>query len=292
MNLSAIRHAALALTCAALTACATTPRIDLDSDALAAAIESRPIVLLGEVHDNAAQHAVRAAALMQVLQKGARPAIAFEQFDREMQPTIDRVRRETPPAGISLAEYVIVQATGKRPGWNWNFYRPYVELALQYDLPIVAANLSRKDAERVARDGYGAVFDAAAMRTLGLDRVPPAVLQEQEHEVDRGHCHQMPAEWLPRLARAQIARDAVLAQSIRPYFGRGVVLLTGDGHVRDDIGVPRYLTAAERARTVTIGLVEQEHADPEWLAHFDVAFVTPTQARADPCESLKKHPMR
>lgn len=66
----------------ALAACAT-PRI---------APPSRPIVLFGEVHDNAAQHALRLAAFEAMLRTGASPALLLEQFDRERQGEIDRVR--------------------------------------------------------------------------------------------------------------------------------------------------------------------------------------------------------
>jgi uncharacterized iron-regulated protein len=76
--------------------------------------------------------------------------------------------------------------------------------------------------------------------------------------------------------------------AIRPYFDRGVVLLTGNGHVRNDIGVPIHLTAAERARTITIGLLENKSAPSEWRARYDVVFITPTQARPDPCATFKR----
>lgn len=243
------------------------------------------MVLLGEVHDNAAQHAARAAALRQFLRSGARPALAFEQFDRERQRDIDRARRETPPAGTTLADHVIAQASA-RTGWNWDFYRPYVALALEYDLPIVAAGLSRADAARVAGEGFGAVFDAETIRALGLDQLPPEVLRAQQRAVDDGHCNRLPAESIARLARAQVARDAALALAIRPYLERGVVLLAGNGHVRE-IGVPFFLTPEQRARTVTIGLLEQEHAAEELRGRYDASFVTPTQSRADPCATFK-----
>jgi uncharacterized iron-regulated protein len=292
MNASAIhtrtRRASLALTCALLAACATPARIDLDTQALTTAMARKPVVLLGEVHDNAAQHAARATALRQLLRDGARPAIAFEQFDRERQADIDRARRESPPAGESRADYLVAQASPERSGWNWTFYRPYVELALEYDLPIVAANLSRADATRVANQGYGAVFDAATLAKLNLDAVPPAVLRAQEHAIDEGHCNQLPADAASKLARSQIARDAVLMLAIRPHFDRGLVLLTGNGHARNDIGVPIHLTTAERARTMTIGLLENESAPSEWRARYDVVFITPTQTRPDPCATFKR----
>ena len=98
-----------------------------------------------------------------------------------------------------------------------------------------------------------------------------------------GHCNMLPKSALPGLARAQIARDAVLAQSLRPYLARGVILLTGNGHARRDIGVPRHLAAADQPRAWSIGLLEE--GTEERSALFDVAFVTPG---AGPSRSLRR----
>jgi uncharacterized iron-regulated protein len=274
----------------ALAACAApaTPAGggDFTAAELEARMRQRPVVLLGEIHDNVEQHAVRAQALALLLQAGLRPALAFEQFDRERQPDIDRVLADTSPgAGDRAAR---LAALGGR-GWNWNLYRPFLELALRYGLPVVAANLSRADAMRVSREGFGAVFDAGQQRELGLDPLPDDLLRAQEQAIEEGHCHEMPADLLPALARAQIARDATLAQAIRPYLQRGVVLLTGNGHVRRDIGVPHYLPAPEHQRIVSIALVERDssgEAPPPGA--FDAVFLTPVQARVDPCQLLRR----
>jgi uncharacterized iron-regulated protein len=270
-------------------ASATPVKIDPTPAALAHAMQGHRIVLLGEVHDNAAQHALRAAALQQLLATGARPAIALEQFDRERQGDIDRARRERP----ADADYLIAQAQGD-PGWNWSLYRPYVVLALEYDLPIVAANLSRDDAMKVAIDGWRAVFDAATIRQLGLDALPADLRRKQEHAMAIGHCNLLPAEMLPPRANAQMARDIVMAQSIRPYSDHGVVLLAGNGHVRRDIGVPVWLSAAERAGAISIGLLERndDGSTPDAAAGFDGYVVTGPAERADPCKELAKrmHP--
>ena len=140
-----------------LASCATAPPAPLSVDALADAISRRPVVLLGEVHDNATQHAVRAEALRRLLASGARPALAFEQFDRERQQDLDDARIEALSPGTGRVDHLIARAGAS--GWSWNFYRPYLQLAIDYGLPIVAANLSRSDAMRVAQQGFGAVFD-------------------------------------------------------------------------------------------------------------------------------------
>jgi uncharacterized iron-regulated protein len=274
------------LALAALAACATQPahHLDFTAPALAQQMQRRPVVLLGEIHDNAAQHAVRAQALEQLLQAGRRPALAFEQFDRERQSDIDRVRKQ--PARSELESVDRLVALGAR-GWDWTLYRPFLQLAVRYDLPIVAADLSRVDAMRVSQDGFGAVFDASTQRQLGLDRLPEYLLRAQQSAVEEGHCHQMPAQMVPRVARAQIARDATLARAIAPYLQAGVVLLTGNGHARRDIGVPRFLDPPERERVISIGLLEADApADEAPDGAFDAVFRTPVQQRPDPCLTL------
>ncbi|MCA3178000.1 MAG: ChaN family lipoprotein [Burkholderiales bacterium] len=242
-----------------------------------------PIVLLGEVHDNAAQHALRAAALERLIATGARPAIAFEQLDRERQPDVERARRERPRD----ADWLIAQAGGERGGWDWSMYRPFVRLALEHDLPIVAANLSRADASRVIREGWGAAFDAPTRAALGLDAVPPALLAAHEREVDVGHCGALPAAMLAPMARAQLARDAALALAIAPHAARGVVLLTGNGHARADIGVSRWLPPDLRAATRSIGLLEDDGDAGMPRGAFDVVVPTPVATREDPCAALR-----
>ncbi len=254
-----------------------------DPQALADAMRDASVVLLGEVHDNAAQHALRAAALERLVAAGARPAIAFEQLDRERQADVDRARRERPRD----ADWLIARATGGRDGWHWPSYRPFVQLALEHGLPIVAANLSRADASRVVREGPAAAFDASTRAALGLDAPPAALLAAHEREVDAGHCGLMPAAMLAPMARAQLARDAALALAIAPHAARGVVLLTGNGHARADIGVPRWLPAPLRARTVSIGLLEGDGAARVPAGAFDRVVTTPAATRDDPCESLR-----
>jgi uncharacterized iron-regulated protein len=258
---------------------ATTP------EALAATIRGHSIALFGEVHDNAGQHALRIATLKRLIDAGERPAIAFEQFDRERQADLDRVRREHPRD----AEAVIA-AGGAAKGWRWDFYRPYVRLALEHDLPIVAANLSRTDAFRVSQEGWAALADPDAVAALGLDRLPAEFVAAHEREIQRGHCDLLPEAMLPTLARAQIGRDLVLAQSIRPHARRGVVLLTGNGHVRKDIGVPFWLTRDERASTISIGMLEEgELPSADALAgRYDAYVVTAPAERPDPCEELRR----
>jgi uncharacterized iron-regulated protein len=209
----------------------------------------------------------------------------MEQFDLDRQADIDRARRERPGDAAYL---IAVAAPGSgEGGWNWDFYRPFVELALRYDLPLMAANLSNADTSRIVRGGYGAVFDAAKIAALGLDVTVAADLQSaQERAIDAGHCHALPPAMWPRMARAQLARDAVMADVLRHAAGRGgVVLLAGNGHVRRDIGVPRWLGAASE-RVFAVGYLELDDETTP-VTVFDAVVRTAVAERADPCAEFR-----
>ncbi len=265
---------------------ASTLQLPPEPEALAAAIRGHDVVLLGEVHDNGVQHALRLDALRRLIAQGERPALAFEQFDRDRQPQIDAARRERP----GDAAYLIEQAAGAK-SWRWEFYRPFVQLALDHGLPIVAANLSRKDAFRLSQQGWGALLSESEIGELGLDRLPAEFFDAHLRAVAKGHCDLIPEPELPAMARAQIGRDLTLARSIRPHIDRGVVLLTGNGHVRRDIGVPYWLSPQERTRAFSVGFVEPEDARgsaADLAGQFDAVVVTPAVDRPDPCAELSK----
>ena len=141
------------------------------------------------------------------------------------------------------------------------------------------------DATRIVRQGADSVFNEAERRELALERFD-SILPRHERIVQVGHCNLLPVSALPGLARAQVARDAVLARSLRPYLSRGVILLTGNGHARRDIGVPQHFQPAEQGRIWSIGLLE-DGTPAERAANYDIAFLTPEHQRPDPCAALK-----
>ncbi|RZT38432.1 ChaN family lipoprotein [Cupriavidus agavae] len=267
-----IRTLACLAAAALLGACASTAP---SPDAMSQRFAGKSYVLLGEVHDSAAAQQQRLQALTRAVEAGWRPAIAMEQFDRERQADIDRARRERPRD----VDYLIAQASGKS-GWDWALYKPVIALALQYDLPLLAANLSRADAGKIVRGGYGGVFAADQMTRLGLDRALPAdLVAAQTATLDASHCGHFPKSMLPGMLNAQAARDAVMAETLRPYAGRGAVLIAGNGHVRRDVGVPRWL-GDDGARVLSIGYLEADSPD----TGYDAVVRVPAKDREDPCK--------
>lgn len=231
----------------------------------------RPLVLLGEVHDNAQQAALRLAAVEALLASGARPALLMEQLDADRQADIDRLRSDTTPTTADA----LIDAVGGR-GWQWALYRPVLALALQHGLPIVAVNVSRQQAAAIMRDGlaaHGYQTDA-----------PAAVLDTLASLIQASHCGMVSPAQARTMALAQVARDQAMARAVQVHAARGVLLLAGNGHVRTDIGVPLWLNAALRARSQSIGMLEEGDS----TTAFDSRVITPAQVRPDPCAGMRK----
>ena len=235
------------------------------------------VLLLGETHDNADGHRLRLRHLQVRVDAGWRPAIAMEQFDREQQPALDAAMRDCADADCVVARMITAKS-----GWNWTFYKPVVALALQYRLPLLAANLSRADAGKVVKAGFAVALSPDVRNRYDIDAaLPAALLAAQVEEVRTGHCNMLPAAMLEPMARAQIARDVLMAEAMRPYLERGVVLIAGNGHVRRDIAVPYWLRAQGVANW-SVGYLEQRAAEAE----FDAQHAIPPIKRPDACAGV------
>lgn len=235
------------------------------------------VLLLGEVHDSAAGHAARAALLRKELGIGWRPAIAMEQFDTDQQPQLDAAMRD-----CTDADCVIAKVVPPKSGWTWAYYKPVIALALEYKLPLLAANLSRADASRVVKDGFAAGLPADVIARYRLDALPAEVLGPQEAEVRDNHCGALPEPMVAPMAKAQIARDVLMAETMRTHAANGIVLIAGNGHVRRDIAVPYWLRR-EGLAPRAVGFLEPASD----AAAFDAVERVPMTARPDPCAGFK-----
>jgi uncharacterized iron-regulated protein len=265
----------------------------LDERTLLERIAAADVVLLGETHDNSQHHALQLKLLQVRLDAGVRPALLFEQFDRERQLALDEALAKTPP------DVALEAAAALLKGWDWKFYKPLVAAGLEYKLPVYAANFSRERARPVIREGFAA-FDAAELKRLAVEAVWSERQQQYlTHLIEGTHCGQVNVVLRDGLVRSQRLRDAVMADAAAAAasMARGVVGIVGRGHARRDIGMPLYLAARyPQARVYSIGLVEvspgmespeayeQERATDGPV--YDAIWFTARVDRPDPCASF------
>ena len=128
------------------------------------------------------------------------------------------------------------------------------------------------------------------MQQAPLDSAARAAL---DHELDVGHCHQLPQEMFAGMRGAQVARDAQMARALGTVSASGpAILIAGNGHVRSDFAVPRLLRVTAPGKSVlSVGFLEREEngAEPPAAdrAVYDIVVITPRATRPDPCAGLR-----
>ncbi|HZZ85116.1 MAG TPA: ChaN family lipoprotein [Anaeromyxobacteraceae bacterium] len=269
----------------------------VDQAALDAAVAGADFALLGETHDNPDHHLLQARLVRAAAASGRHPAIAFEMLDTGKQAALDAAARKKPAS----ADAVGAAVQWDKSGWPaFALYRPIFAAAVEEDLPLIAANLVRKEVQEVVTKGPAAL--SPDLRRAVEAPMEPEALREMREEMAESHCGKLPEPLLDPMVLGQRARDAQLAESLSTAgASRPVILIAGTGHVRTDRGVPWYLPPAARARKlVSVALVEvlKDGCTPEAYAKdytaaalpFDYVVFTPGAEREDPCKGMKVRP--
>lgn len=248
----------------------------VQADVLPDAALAADVVILGEVHDNAAHHLTQAAALMQLAPK----AVVWEMI------SADQAQR------LAAAELLDSADIADLLDWNnsgWPAFDLYAPVfaaaagAAQY-----GGHVPRQAARTAMETGSAAAFGAEAVR-FGMDRPLPADQQAvQEADQMASHCDALPQEMLPLFVDVQRLRDATLARAVTQALaetGGPVAVITGNGHARRDRGVPVYLEkAAPEAVVFVLGQSEAGQIEGTYDAVQDAE---PAE-RPDPCAVFQK----
>jgi uncharacterized iron-regulated protein len=264
------------LMAAAVAGCAISSSPD---DALLKRARAARFVLLGEVHDNAEQHRLRAELLRALLADGRPTRVVFEQMERGA--AIDPALRD--------ADAVVDAGRLDRRSWGWPLHRPLIEAAMAGAARITGGDLSRDEMRAVVRNGDSAA--PAELKAL-LDRQRWSEVQQASlaRSIEEAHCGALPTARVPAMVLAQRVRDAALAQAMlaAPVSER-VVLIAGNGHVRKDVAVPQLLLAAgvSPREILVVGYLEPGFDDE---GVFDVVRITPAASREDPCAAFRSAP--
>ncbi|MCA8882413.1 MAG: ChaN family lipoprotein [Rhodobacteraceae bacterium] len=242
-----------------------------------AALPRADIVLLGEVHDNAAHHLNQAAVL-----RALRPAAVVFEMLTDAQA---RIANSSGLAGADLAAALDWSTSG----WPaFDLYAPV--FAALGDARVYGMAVSRDDVRAVFDQGPAAVFGADAGQ-YGLDAPLPADQQAARQDLQReAHCDALPADLLPGMVAAQRLRDAAFARTaLRALAETGgpVAVITGIGHARRDWGMPLYLArAAPDVTVLSLGQIERGGGDADDAPPYDLWLLTGAAERDDPCASF------
>jgi uncharacterized iron-regulated protein len=248
--------------------------------AAAAAIPNPQVLLLGEVRDNAQGQRERFEDLKRRVDAGWRPVIVMEQFEYDQQDLLDQAQKD-------CADPECVIRVMQTPGWTWSFYRPVIDLALTYQLHLVAGGLTRADVSRIVRDGFKTTFDPQTLAAYHLDgTLPPDLYEGQKKEIAKDHCNMLPDMMVGGVINGQVARDIWLAKTVLAQRPNDVVVLATNVRVRKDIGAPRWIAVAGPGVAARSEGYEEKDAGVR-AGEYDFTHTLPAQKRSDACVRVK-----
>jgi len=264
---------------------------------LASAVAGSDFVVLGEVHDNGDHHIVQARLVRAIAAAGKKPVLAMEMLDADVQPAVDGALATDPRSADGLAKAV----KWDESGWpDFYLYRPIVAAALDAGMPVRAANLPKPLAKAAVKQGKDGLPEGIRSRLAREEPLPDAVVKELRDEMRSSHCNVLPEPLLDPMALAQRARDAQMAETLETAGSSGAILITGNGHARNDRGVPAIVARdVQGRRIVSVGILEVEAGRPsprdyvaDWGSAgglpFDYVVFTPAAERPDPCAKLRE----
>jgi uncharacterized iron-regulated protein len=210
--------------------------------------------------------------------------VVFEQFAAASTPI------QAPGAGEDREAW-LDQHGFDRKNWKWPLHAPIVDAAIANARSLWGSGLPREALRSVVKEGTGAA--PADLRPL-IERAPldSAAIAAIDRELFEGHCGKLPESLVPGMRAAQQVRDASMTSALLAAGATGPAwLIAGNGHVRMDMGVPRFLRVSAAAKKVlVVGFVERGTGEAvpglATAGMYHVIVVTPPAVREDPCASL------
>ena len=261
-------------------------------DDLLVTVEGASYLLLGEKHDNPDHHHLQAAILNHLIARRAVSQVAFEMLDTDASNLLADIQQQQLSSLDELKNYL----QWDEEGWDWSFYGPLVDAVYRGGISMAAANINSARMMQVYSEELPAsiagVLDASTMEQLNID-------------IDESHCGLLPESQFPAMVRVQQYRDFIMAASMNSTeHDKLSVLVAGNYHIRQDLGVPNYLRAQDlqpvdvaiNSNIVSLSFMEvdPEIADaPEYLQQFgaipayDFIWFTPAISNEDYCASLR-----
>lgn len=261
----------------------------ISAESLLAKLKMSEYVLLGEKHDNPDHHALQREMLATFADHGTLGAVSFEMLATDMMPRLATLGTRRFASNERLADYI----EWDRQGWDWNLYGPLVSTAYQRGVPIYAGNISRP--QMSALYASDAPVAEGAVGELGRAKL--------KEDIDSSHCGMLPESQFDAMVRVQQGRDESLAKSLvdaQRAHGKSTVLIAGNYHIREDLGVPNYLLRAHAGLTrdaiaaVAFLEVVDDQSQPERylddsveLPAYDYVWFTPALADKDYCAGMR-----
>jgi uncharacterized iron-regulated protein len=241
----------------------------------------RPVVLLGESHDNAEHHRWQLHTLAALHAVHPNLVLGFEMFPRRVQNALDQW-----VAGELTAEEFLKRSEWSRVwGFDAELYLPIFHFARMHRVPMIALNVERSLVARVGEAGWASI-PPSEREGVTDPALPSAQYRETLYESFLEHLpkdHPARKRAKPdytdpdylRFVESMQLWDRAMAQAIAQQRKGAdpplVVGIMGSGHLQSGFGVPHQLR--------DLGIADTAVLLP-WDADDDCSALTPGLADA------------
>jgi uncharacterized iron-regulated protein len=227
-------------------------------------LATRDAVFLGELHDNDVYHRFQLDVFRELATLRPDRVLSTEMFERDTQGILADYLR----GRLSEEEFL----RQSRPWKNYEpHYRPLIELARAAGTDVLAANVPRRLAAAINREGptpFQPRFDTA--RTFSH---PEDAYFDRFVEVMQDHLGAAGADAMSRMYAAQCLKDDTMAESIADYLElhphRDPLVVHLCGNFHSDFGLGTVSRLLERRPVLSIGIVTALAVDEEQPFDFE-----------------------
>ena len=249
---------------------------DDNSHPIPQAAQGADVIFLGEQHDNPAHHRLQAAWVAELAPK----AIVFEMLTSEQASRITTDNRRN-------AETLEAALDWEASGWpDFDMYFPIFEAAP--DAAVFGAAVPREQLRDMMQKELKDVAEALNLGSFQLDSPLSEDEQTKREALQRAaHCDALPEDMFPFMVNVQRIRDAALAHAAHKAItamGGPVVVITGNGHSREDWGAPFLLR--QTSPDLAVFSLGQGEAGQMPDGGFGTVIDGPAVDRGDPCDAF------
>jgi uncharacterized iron-regulated protein len=234
-------------------------------------LETKDLVFIGEVHDNPEHHLIQVQILQALTARHGPLTVAMEFFQKPQQAIIDRYM-----AGESTESEFLKEVNWKKQwSFDYSFYRPLLLAVREHKGKILAINAPNDIVRKVARSGLNSLdSDERSLLAKDID------LGNEEHRAFLQDVYEQDAHSglanFEYFYEAQCVWEDTMAENIAASLegaDETLVVLTGNGHIINKIGIPDRTAARIPADTATVLLspmedsltIARNSADYVWL---------------------------
>ncbi|MCD8513945.1 MAG: ChaN family lipoprotein [Nitrincola sp.] len=235
-------------------------------------------LLIGEQHDHPDHHQLQTLIIQTLANDNRLGSVAFEMANTDQQSFLDDF--------LGKGDDVTADDLKWSPGWPWERYENQLRDALNHATRVVAADLPRSAQMLAYQQGAaeGQLDDAHTRYMMEL--------------IFTSHCEMLPRANLPQMLQVQLGRDQQMARAMieNTQPDKVNLLIAGSIHVRNDLGIPRWLNIP--LTSLVLMPLDASHEPTDYLDEVypnfpsgelssDFLLFTPTMPEQDYCAAFQ-----